>query len=119
MNLTAIIATVLVICVLGACLFSFTRRLLGKKSCCETSVPRVNPKKLNSPIGSFTLKIEGIRCESCRRTLMTKLNELDGISAKVSLENKTAVISYEHPVDDEEIVKAVEKAGFEVMEINR
>ena len=91
--------------------------MTGRKSCCETAVPRVKPKKLKAPIGSITVKIEGIRCESCRRTLMAKLNELNGISAKVSLENKTAIISYEHPVDEAEIVKVVEKAGFEVVEI--
>lgn len=118
MNLTAIIVAFLVICIFIACVFSFARRLSGKKSCCETTVSRKKPKKLKTPIGSMTVKIEGMRCESCRRLLMTKLNELDGISAKVSLENKTAVIAYVHPVEDEKIVNAVEKSGFEVIKIN-
>ncbi|MGN0350167.1 MAG: heavy-metal-associated domain-containing protein [Roseburia sp.] len=118
MNFATIIVIILVILIVGACLFSFFRRMTGKKSCCETSAQRVKPKKLKAPIGSFTLKIEGMRCESCRRTLMARLNELNGISAKVSLENKIAVISYEHHIDDEEIVEVVEKAGFEVIEIN-
>lgn len=117
MNLTTSITAILVICVLGVCLISFARRLTGKKSCCETVVPRVKPKKLKAPIGSITVKIEGMRCESCRRTLMAQLNELEGISARVSLENKMAVISYELPIDEERIVKIVEKVGFEVTEI--
>lgn len=119
MNFTAIIATFLVICVLGACLFSFARRLTGRKSCCETVVPRVKPKKLKTPIGSITVKIEGMRCESCRRTLMAKLNEPEGVSAKVSLDKKEALICYERPIEKDKIAEIVEKAGFEVVEIYR
>lgn len=118
MNLTAITATFLVICVLGACLFSFARRLTGRKSCCETAVPRVKLKKLKAPIGSITVTIEGMRCESCRRNLMAKLNETEGLSAKVSLEKKEAQICYERPIEKEKIVEIVEKAGFEVSQIS-
>ena len=118
MNIVTIIVIILVVLIVETCLFSFLRRMTGKKSCCETIAPRVKPKKLKAPIGSFTLKIEGMRCESCRRNLMAKFNELDGISAKVSLENKTAVIFYEQPVDNEKIVEVVEKAGFEVVEMD-
>lgn len=114
MNAVTIVAIFLVILIVGACLLSFIQRFTGKKGCCETGIPRIKQKKLKAPIGSFTLQIEGMRCESCRRTLMVKLNELDGVSAKVSLENKTAVIAYEYPVEYEKIVEVVERAGFEV-----
>lgn len=114
MNAGTIVVIFLVILIIGACLFSFVRRFTGKESCCETNIPRIKPKKLKTTIGSFALQIEGMRCESCRRTLMLKLNELDGISAKVNLEKQMAVISYEHPVEYEKIIEVVESAGFVV-----
>ncbi len=61
----------------------------------------------------------GMRCESYRPTLTAKFNEMEGISAKVSLETKTAAISYEHAITNEEIEKVVEFAGFEVVEVIR
>lgn len=45
------------------------------------------------------------------------LNQLDGVSAKVNLKRKTAVVSMEKEVEDEEIKKAIENAGYEVIEI--
>ena len=38
------------------------------------------------------------------------LNQLDGVSAKVNLKRKTAVVSMEKEVEDEEIKKAIENA---------
>lgn len=101
------------------CLLSFVSRLTGKKSCCGEKAPKVKVKKLAAPIGSLAVKVDGMRCESCRRTLTAKFNEMEGISAGVSLETKTAVISYERAITDEEIEKAVESAGFEVAEVIR
>lgn len=115
----AVIIAAAIAIIIGLCLYSFIRRMTGRKSCCGEKPPRIKAKKLNSTLGSLTVRVGGMRCESCRRTLMTKLNGLDGISAKVSLENNTAVILYERSVSDEEIALAVESAGFEVLEIQR
>lgn len=101
------------------CLLSFVSRLTGKKSCCGEKIPRVKTKRLAAPAGRLTVKVEGMRCESCRRKLMAKFNEMDGIAAKVSLETKTAVIAYERDITDEEIEKTVESAGFGVAGILR
>lgn len=90
----------------------FVSRLTGKKSCCGDKAPKVKTKKLATPVGCLTVKVDRMRCESCRRTLTAKFNEMEGISAKVSLETKTAGISYERAITDEEIEKAVESAGL-------
>ena len=42
---------------------------------------------------------------------------MDGVSAKVNLKRKTAVVSMEKDVQDEVIKKAIENAGYEVVEI--
>lgn len=119
MNTKTILVLILVILVVGCCLFSLLRRLTGRKSCCETTAPKVKPKKLKAPIGRVTVEVDGLRCQSCCRTLAAKLNALEGVSAKVSLENRTAVVSYERPLEDSEIAEAVESAGFGVMEMKR
>ncbi len=104
---------------MALCLLSFVSRLTGKKSCCGEKAPKVKMKKLAAPIGNLTIKVDGMRCESCRRTLTAKFNEMEGISAKVSLGTKTAVISYGRATTDVEIEKAAESAGFELVEVIR
>lgn len=118
-GMAAFIIIIAAVIIIGLCLYLFIGRMTGKKSCCGEKPPKVKAKKLNNPLGKLTVRVGGMRCESCRRTLMTKLNGLDGISAKVSLENNTAVIFYERPVSEGEITEAVESAGFDVLEIRR
>lgn len=60
-----------------------------------------------------------MRCESCRRRVTAAINAIDGASAKVSLERREAAVSFERPISDEELLTAVETAGFEVRDIIR
>lgn len=76
-------------------------------------------KHLNAPIGKLTVKIDGMRCESCRRSVTAAINSIDGAAAKVSLEKREAVVSFERHIDDEELISAVGNAGFEVKKIIR
>lgn len=64
------------------------------------------------------LNIEGMHCEGCSTRLQRVLNNQDGVEeAKVSLENKEAVIKYdENQVNVEELKEAVVDAGFEAEE---
>lgn len=113
-----IIWIVLAAAIIVGCVWSFVKRFTGKKTCCGTEKqPRIKAKKLSAPIGSLTMKIGGMRCENCRRSVTSALNALDGVSAKVSLENGTASVSFENPVSDEVLTQAVESAGFDVLEI--
>ena len=113
-----IIWIVLAAAIIVGCVLSFVKRFTGKKTCCGTEKqPRIKAKKLSTPIGSLTMKIGGMRCENCRRSVTSALNALDGVSAKVSLENGTASVSFENPVSDEVLTQAVESAGFDVLEI--
>ena len=113
-----IIWIVLAAAIIVGCVWSFVKRFTGKKTCCGTEKqPRIKAKKLSTPIGSLTMKIGGMRCENCRRSVTSALNALDGVSAKVSLENGTASVSFENPVSDEVLTQAVESAGFDMLEI--
>ena len=119
MSIGTIIAMIISAVVFGSCVFSFARRFSGKKSCCGTSVPKLKNKKLNKPIGKLTVKIDGMRCESCRRNVTAAINSIDGAAAKVDFEKREAVVSFERQLTDEELISAVETVGFEVRDIVR
>ena len=96
----------LTVLIVGGCIWSLLRRFASKKTCCGTEKqPRIRVKKLSAPIGSLSVT--------------AALDALDGVAAKVSLENGTARVSFERPLSDEELAQAVESAGFDVLEIRR
>ena len=64
-----------------------------------------------------TVNIEGMMCSHCQARVEKALNGIDGVSAKVSLENNNAVLDLTKDVSDNEIRKAVEDAGYEVTSI--
>ena len=106
----------LTVLIVGGCIWSLIRRFTSKKTCCGTEKqPRIRAKKLSAPIGSLTVRIGGMRCENCRRSVTAALDALDGVAAKVSLENGTARVSFERPLSDEELAQAIESAGFDAV----
>ena len=63
-----------------------------------------------------TLKIEGMMCTHCSGRVKKALEELPGIvSAEVSHESGTAVVTMSAPVDDATLKKAVEDQGYQVV----
>ena len=59
------------------------------------------------------LKIEGMHCSGCSTRLERVLNGIEGVSAKVSLENKNASVEYDtQKVTLDQICEAIEDAGF-------
>ena len=63
-----------------------------------------------------TLKIEGMMCTHCSGRVKKALEELPGVvSAEVSHENGTAVVTTSAPVDDATLKKAVEDQGYQVV----
>ena len=119
MSIGTIIIVIISAGVFTACVFSFIRRFSGKKSCCGTSLPKLKNKELTNPVGKLTVKIDGMRCESCRRRVTAAINSIDGAAAKVSIEKNEAVVSFERQLTDEELISAIEAAGFEVRDILR
>ncbi len=95
----------------------------GKGDCCGGSsglIDETKPekKKLEGPIlGTKTVKIAGMHCDNCVRTVTAAIDEIDGAKAKVNLKKETAVVSYDKELDDEALKKAVEDAGFQVVSI--
>ena len=94
----------------------------GEGSCCGggsgASKVTIREKKLDGTIiGKVELKIEGMHCEHCAQNVTEAINKIQGVSAKVFLKEKKAVVSYENEVKDETLKRAVEGAGYKVRSI--
>ena len=63
------------------------------------------------------LKIEGMMCGHCTGRVEKALNDLDGVTAEVSLEGKSATVTLSKDVSDETLVQTVTDAGYEVVDI--
>src|SRR4249919_3887853 len=58
------------------------------------------------------LAIGGMTCASCAARIERKLNRLDGVSASVNLATETARVTFPATVRAEDLVAAVEQAGY-------
>ena len=68
-------------------------------------------------IGKKIVHIEGMTCEHCVQSVKKALNEIEGVSARVDLQKKEAVVSYDREIANDVLKKTVEKAGFQVVSI--
>lgn len=63
-----------------------------------------------------TIVIEGMMCMHCKTHVENALNSLDGVTATVDLDAKTAIVTGD--VSNEVLKKAVEDAGYTVVSID-
>ena len=114
---TVIIIGVLVIFVLLGIRYSM-KHFRGEGGCCGggDSV-KIERKKLKKIVKQKTIVIEGMSCKHCKIRVENSLNAVEGVSARVNLKKKTAVVSMDREVSDEVLKRAVESAGYEVVEI--
>ena len=54
----------------------------------------------------------------CVNNVTNAINKVAGASAKVSLKDKEAIISYDRELSNIELRKAVEDAGYEVISLS-
>lgn len=64
-----------------------------------------------------TLNIKGMSCGHCVRRVENALNEIDGVNAKVNLSTNSADVTLTKAVTDQQLITAVEEAGYEVASI--
>ena len=61
------------------------------------------------------LQIEGMHCASCASNVEKSLKKVSGVSeASVSLMLKKGIVECDENVDEEELKKAVARAGYKV-----
>lgn len=56
--------------------------------------------------------IDGMSCAHCQKRVENALNELEGVTATVNLEEKSATLNLTKEVSMDAIKEAVEDAGF-------
>lgn len=112
-----IIAILVVIIWIG--IRSSIKHFKGEGGCCGggSTTVKAKRKKRKKVIAKKTVIIEGMSCEHCKNRVERSINDLDGAAAKVNLKKKEAVVSMEKEISDEQIQVAIEKAGYQVIEI--
>lgn len=76
-----------------------------------------NNKTEKENIMKKVLHIEGMTCGHCQARVEKALNALDGVEAKVNLDEKQAVVTSTGKLDEDALVHAVEEAGYEVTSV--
>ncbi|MDP4278736.1 MAG: metal-transporting ATPase, partial [Bacteroidota bacterium] len=77
---------------------------------------KFNEKK-SSLMEKKILSIEGMSCAHCSTRVEKALNALDGVEARVSLNDKKAYVTTNSQVSNDTLKKAVIMAGYDVVEI--
>jgi len=70
--------------------------------------------------GDFKMKtivIEGMMCPHCQGRVNDVLNAIDGVTATVDLDKKSAFVELTKDISDEILVKAITDAGYKVIEV--
>lgn len=80
----------------------------------ETAPAEIKITEPEVKIVKKTMKIEGMMCSHCTGMVTKVLNDVDGVAAEVSLEDKCAYIELSKEVPDDVLIKAVTDAGYEV-----
>lgn len=111
-----IVGILIILIIIG--IRSGVKHFKGEGGCCGGgSSVKVKRKKLKQVVKQRTVVIEGMTCEHCKARVESSLNALEGVSAKVNLKKKTAFVSMEKEVSDEQIKKTIENAGYQVIDI--
>lgn len=83
----------------------------------ESQSSKTQNKSKGNGIMKKVMKIEGMMCGHCTGRVSKVLNELDGVSADVSLEDKAAYLDISGDITDEQLKSTVEAEGYKVIEI--
>jgi len=111
----AVIAAILIIAVVSA-----LKHFNGKGGCCGGGGGEIaeDKKILTDPIiMTKLLRIQGMHCENCKKTIERRLNRLEGVLCEVNLETGTAEIKLAREISDKELSFIIAQLDFTVTEI--
>lgn len=118
---TIIILAILLIIIIAA-INSSVKHVKGEGGCCggESDSPeKVKKQKLKQIVETKRIKIEGMQCDHCRKTVENALNTLSQVNARVNLKKKEAIVHLGTDIPDTELKKAVEEKGYQVIAIEK
>ncbi len=90
-------------------------------SAARLGLPEITASEEDEMFGkiNYTMHIDGMNCAHCSARVKTALESIKGVSAKISLEEKTARIKCPAKTTAEELAKAVADIGFTVVSTER
>ena len=110
---------------LGAWALWFSlRRAKRGGGCCgehgqaETKVAAADRNKAHYSY-QLTLTVGGMTCENCARKVENALNSLEGVWARVRVDQGTALVRCKQPPDEQALRRAVGQAGYVVTGMQR
>ena len=119
MTSNIIIIAILVI-VMFVALRGSIKHFKGEGGCCGgggSTIKEPDKKLSGSVIKTKVFHIEGMHCENCINRVKRTINRIDGVSAKLNLKKKQAVVQYEKEVNDETLIKEIEGLGYKVVSV--
>ncbi|WP_324653421.1 heavy metal translocating P-type ATPase [Georgenia sp. H159] len=78
----------------------------------DATVTRRHGGPSDEPYGEVDLAVEGMTCASCVGRVEKRLNAVPGVSATVNLATESAHVTLAEPVGDQDLLAAVERAGY-------
>ena len=107
---------VILLIVVAAIIFGLrgtVKHMKGEGGCCGKTSAKPKKKKLKGKVvHTYVFDIEGMHCSNCVNAVMRTINDIDGVSAKVNLKTKKAVVKCDREVDRNLIIKNIEKRGY-------
>lgn len=121
--ITVIIITALAV-IIGAALFYIRKKIKNGGGCCgehEENVRRikVSDRNKNHYPYKVTLRIGGMTCDNCAGKVENELNGLQGVWSSVDISSKQAIVRMKTPIDETFLRKAVESAGYVVLDYKK
>ena len=112
--IVAVLALIIIIAVKSS-----LRHLKGEGGCCGggSTIKEPDKKLSGTIINTKVFRIEGMHCETCTSRVKRAINSIDGVSAKLDLRKKQAVVKYNKEVADEVLVKEIEALGYKVVAV--
>ncbi len=71
-----------------------------------------SPQQTVEPYGEVDLAVEGMTCAACVNRVEKRLNALPGVTATVNLATESAHVTLAEPVAEDDLLAAVERAGY-------
>ncbi len=116
---TTIIILVLILIIICAIL-SIRKRIKYGSACCGThdATPKkckVSDKNKAHYPYAYTLTVDGMHCSNCARRVENALNSKEGVWATVKLESKSVLVRSKNPLEEAELSKVINEAGYTVI----
>ncbi|MDX1664855.1 MAG: heavy metal translocating P-type ATPase [Candidatus Promineifilaceae bacterium] len=99
--------------------FAFDPAVVGSREVTKDVIERVRKAGYEIPTAKVELPVTGMTCANCANTIERRLNKVEGVlDAHVNFASEKAIVEYAPgTVTHHELVAAVRKAGYDVVEV--